>query len=74
MKLDTDAIRKRAGVALTERRITLGCSYDIEDLLDRNELLEAVREAALAYIPNGGLESDGAYCRLDDALAACGES
>ena len=32
--------------------------------------LEAVREAATAYIDPVGLESDDKWCRLDDALAA----
>jgi len=47
---------------------------DISALLDWVEKLEAVREAATAYIDPVGLESDDKWCRLDDALTTLEEA
>jgi len=47
---------------------------DISALLGWVEKLEAVREAATAYIDPVGLESDDKWCRLDDALTTLEEA
>ncbi len=86
--LDIDAIRKRADAALTKRTITIGCSYDIEDLLDRNAKLEAARETGKVFqvsqerIKQSNACNEGSYIsrmrrdrkKFYEALADCEES
>ena len=79
--IDLDAIRRRAEAAakfceycLVRVPAVADARSDIPAMLAHIEKLEAVREAATAYIDLIGFESDEKWCRLDDALAAVEEA